>query len=84
MRFGTCFTLSAGGLKACMQLQCAAATPLAIKHIERRMNHMYVAPESNVLFGLAAVAETSSEAETTTTWSYSKGDELPPDTSFEE
>lgn len=45
---------------------------------------MYVAPESNVLFGLAAVAETSSEAETTTTWSYSKGDELPPDTSFEE
>ncbi len=42
---------------------------------------MYVAPESNVLFGLAAVAETS---QVSTTSSYSKSDELPPDTSFEE
>ena len=67
-----------------MQLQCAAATPLAIKHIERRMNHMYVAPESNVLFGLAAVAETSQEpVVTTTTSSYVKSDELPPDTTSE-
>lgn len=66
-----------------MQLQCAAATPLAIKHIERRMNHMYVAPESNVLFGLAAVAETSQEVVTTTSSSYVKSDELPPDTTSE-
>ena len=42
---------------------------------------MYVAPESNVLFGLAAVAETSQEPVVTT--SSTKGDELPPDESSE-
>lgn len=44
---------------------------------------MYVAPESNVLFGLAAVAETSQEVVTTTSSSYVKSDELPPDTTSE-